>query len=144
MSLRKNTANADSALDKLEQKVNIANQQRNVLATLPRFRFVHKSSTALPQGCGDDEEGSQGMIATLFAALFSLSALLALGVIASTLHRYAPRVRALRSALEQGPRQQELRFRIVTHQIGWNDGKVIAFTPRRARSGQPRDWRAAA
>ncbi len=84
------------------------------------------------------------MIATLFAALFSLSALLALGVIASMLHRYAPKARALRSALAQGPQQQELRFRVVTHQIGWNDGKVVAFKPRRARSEQPHDWRAAA
>lgn len=83
------------------------------------------------------------MITVAIASFIAMSGLLALGVIADSLHRAAPQVFALKSLLDGADQTLAVRIRIVETVVAVDDGKVLAF-PVRPRPLAPAGLRAAA
>jgi len=76
------------------------------------------------------------MLAVEFTALFTLSALVALGSIAGSILAALPRIAQLRQELAAMPETRELRFTITEVVVTHHDGKVVPLPLRKKRLPQ--------
>lgn len=84
------------------------------------------------------------MLTFEFAALFTLTALLAAGSLVASLHSAWPLVKQLKAERAACPDTLELRYTITETVVRWNDGTVVPLRPRQVRSVPQPAARAAA